>query len=67
MRHRPNLHCSQDLSLIHISNLRIDGDSYAPEGEQNFDNETKSLVYKVSAADDVDREYTCLLYTSVKL
>lgn len=39
-------------------NLRIDGDSYAPEGEQNFDNETKSLVYKVSAADDVDREYT---------
>lgn len=46
-----------DISKL-TPNLRIDGDSYAPEGEQNFDNETKSLVYKVSAADDVDREYT---------
>ena len=32
-----------DISKL-TPNLRIDGDSYAPEGEQNFDNETKSLV-----------------------
>jgi hypothetical protein len=38
--------------------LVIDGDSYTPEGTQSFDNETKSLVFKISAADDEDREYT---------
>lgn len=46
-----------DISKLTPS-VRIDGDSYSPEGEQNFDNNTKSLVYKVSAADDTDREYT---------
>lgn len=38
--------------------ITIDGDSYTPQGTQNFDNETKSLVYAVSAADDEDRNYT---------
>lgn len=38
--------------------LTIDGDSYTPVGKQNFDNETKSLVYTVAAADDEDRNYT---------
>ena len=40
------------------STVTIDGDSYTPTGIQNFDNETKSLVYTVSAADDEDRKYT---------
>lgn len=40
------------------STVTIDGDSYTPTGIQNFDNETKSLVYTVSAADDEDRNYT---------
>ncbi|MBQ8300691.1 MAG: hypothetical protein IJX57_01820, partial [Clostridia bacterium] len=38
--------------------VTIDGDSYTPQGVQNFDNETKSLVYSVSAADDEVRNYT---------
>lgn len=40
------------------STVTIDGDSYTPTGIQNFDNETQSLVYTVSAADDEDRNYT---------
>lgn len=52
-----NVQYDTDISKLTPS-VRIDGDSYSPEGEQNFDNNTKSLVYKVSAADDTDREYT---------
>lgn len=38
--------------------VSIDGDDYTPNGVQSFDNETKSLIYTVSAADDEVREYT---------
>lgn len=46
-----------DLKTI-TPTVTVDGDSYAPQGVQNFDNETKSLKYTVSAADDEPREYT---------
>lgn len=49
---------STDLKNIIPTAVDIDGDKYSPEGAQNFDNNTNSLVYRVSADDDTDREYT---------
>lgn len=46
-----------DISAI-TPMVTIDGDDYSPKGAQNFNNETNTIVYTVSAADDDDRMYT---------
>lgn len=45
-----------DISNI-IPTVTIDGDSYTPEGNQNFNNASKSIIYTVSAEGDTDRTY----------